>query len=182
MKKFNPTPAAIEAATRVFAAMALLDLATQADFNIRQQILEAGTYKSDRARFGHIKYPHVPDIIKDPKIDYLIDGLNTDDPNTDWARYHSEWHRRMEVADWRHGANTVCRLDNLLREARYNLFIEVQKNPDLPFIEWESLTANLDFYKQYFNLVLRMYAPAIGDTKTVQDKILKEFTYQTINL
>lgn len=182
MNKFNPSKHMIDAATEVFAYMALCQTIKEKDTNIRTQCLEAADYKVEPETYQKYldRNLELPVYIKDPKEDYLMAGLKDyqTDTNTDWARYHADWDRRMQNAGFIHGANTLCRADMALLGARHKLFTAVKDLDGMAPVKWEQLTGNPKYYKQFFELTLKLFADLVDknvDKSSIEKKIYQGY-------
>ena len=186
MKKqtFRPSQEAINTALTLFSLMALHQQAKEHELNIRTQILDAKKYPCDPDRLIEFRKRgiEINEVIKNPKEDYLIEGLtDLNNPNTPWAEYYSNWDRRMTNLGYIYGANTTCKIDTEIRDTRKKLFYQVQDFPNVPQIEYEQLiSVRLEYYHQFFELTLQLLAPYCTNTDD-QTKISKAIYSKYIN-
>lgn len=182
MTTFNPTKTQIDAATELFAWTAALEQAKEIDKNLRQQVLNEGTYHCcpNILEKYEARNLSVPKIIKNTKDDHLIAGvIEIENANTDAARFYSEWDKKMKNSGFYRGMNTISYIDSQLINARRKMFAEVQKMPSIPTIEWDKLTSTLKFYYKFFDLVMSMFASAVNenrDKNLLSQKIWREIT------
>lgn len=182
--QFTPPQNAVITALELLSLMALHQQAQEHELNIRTQILDANNYPCDPLRLEEYRKRgiEVSEFIKNATEDYLIDGLqDIDNPNTPWAKYFSEWDRRMKNLGYIHGANTTCKVDNQMREVKEKLFYITQKFPSIPQIEFHQLTGSLKYYREYFELTLQMLAPYCNDyveKEAIGKKIFSQYHNQ----
>lgn len=161
--KFNPTFVQIQAAHKVFVAMAFLDTIKPNFENIEQQILEDGEYRYHERYFTE-KYKRLEitedkPFIKTHKDTHMMAGLNeyceNQNATNDTARYYSELNRRTRSAGMLNGENSLAIAQNDLIDAQTDL---INATTSIHKMNSEDVSYSLDKRKQLIELILKLFA------------------------
>jgi hypothetical protein len=167
--KPNFTSAAIDAATQVFALMAMKSTVEEKYTRLQEIVLKELKLAPDPKIVEKLKGRgvEVPDYVRNDRellfLEMGVDEKGNAPAHLPIAKYYSEIDRRTKNIGLIHGMNAICVVDTELRNARECLFIEAQKMPSMPPIEWDRLTSSLDFYRKYFDLTLKLFAQKVKD-------------------
>lgn len=160
--KFNPTFVQIQAAHKVFVAMAFLDTLKPMFENIEQQILEDGEYRYHE-RYFEGKYKRLeitPDkpFIRTHKDTHMMAGLNeyceNQNATNDTARYYSELNRRTRSAGMLNGENSLAIAQNELHTAQTDL---INATTSIHKMNSEDVSYSLDARKKIIELILKLF-------------------------
>lgn len=170
--QFNPTNNQIQAAKKVFIAMALTDVIRKNYTNIEQQVLNSGEYHYSPRYFEGkwiergLSLP-ANRLIRDPKHDYMMDGLSeycdNNSIDNDSARYYSELRRRCMNAGMIHGENALCKVENDLNKLENALIIETKP---IHKLELDDVNMNMDNRRNLIELTLRLFGSLCKNTES----------------
>ena len=175
--QFKPTGAQLEAAENLFIARAFYETVKPAFENIQRQVLAEGSYRN--SYFNHpserMRTERNYEFIKDPKHDYMIEGIRENSPpDSDAGRYFSELDRRAKNAGFIYGMNADCRAENSLHDAQNALITAFVPITNLNV---EDVSGNLDNRRQLIELTSQLMAKFV-DTggSSVKTKMKKYYS------
>ena len=165
----QPTQGMITAATRLLAVMAAAEIAAES-YNTKQAlVLEKLKLKPEDNKMLELYQTRgieEPAYIQTDWDLTLLTIHSVDSPEfatSQFGRWYSEMDKVMRDAGFLHGINAKCKAESDVAKYRYALFCACQDSGQFPPIEWDRLTANMDYYKQFFDLTLKMLAPYVNN-------------------
>jgi hypothetical protein len=181
----NPKNEMITAATRLFAVMAVAQIATETYNNKQLQVLEKlklvpeDTKMLELYKTRAIEEPAYIQTDWDMCLLNIVTTCHPDFATSQYGKYHYAMDKAMQDAGFTHGANAAARANADVSTYKEKLFIAMQNSKQFPFIEWDDLiSGHLKFYTQFFDIALKMMAPYVDkhqEKNAINQEISKNY-------